>query len=128
MTCNSCVSKVQKTLSDIKGVEKVNVTLNPPQAEITMHNHIDKAEMNSALEKIGDYKIADQSSITSEADISDKTEEVSKLKTYKPLIIVFFYIILGVVILQINSGKLDWIEAMNNFMGGFFLIFSFLKC
>ncbi len=127
MTCNSCVSKVQKTLSDIKGVEKVNVTLNPPQAEITMHNHIEKGEMNSALGKIGDYKIADQSSMTHATNLPDKNEEESKLKTYKPLIIVFLYILLGVAILQIKSGQLDWMEMMNNFMGGFFLIFSFFK-
>lgn len=72
MTCSSCVSKVQKTLSDIKGVEKVNVTLNPQQAEITMHNHIETDEMNSALGKIGDYKIEDQSSMIHETNISKK--------------------------------------------------------
>ncbi len=127
MTCNSCVSKVQKTLSDVKGVEKVNVTLNPPQAEITMHHHIETVEMNSALGEIGDYKIRDQSAINHETDISDKTEEVSRLKTYKPLIIVFLYILLGVAILQMRAGTLDWMEMMNNFMGGFFLIFSFFK-
>lgn len=127
MTCSSCVSKVQKTLSDIKGVEKVNVTLNPQQAEITMHNHIETDEMNSALGKIGDYKIEDQSSMIHETNISKKTEEVSKLKAYKPLIIVFLYILLGVAILQIKSGNLDWMEMMNNFMGGFFLVFSFFK-
>jgi len=127
MTCNSCVSKVQKTLSDIKGVEKVNVTLNPQQAEITMHNHIETDEMNSALGKIGDYKIEDQSSMIHETNISDKTEELSKLNTYKPLLIVFLYILLGVAILQIKSGNLDWMEMMNNFMGGFFLVFSFFK-
>ena len=54
-------------------------------------------------------------------------EEVSKLKTYKPLIIVFLYIILGVTILEIRSGSFDWMNAMNNFMAGFFIVFSFFK-
>lgn len=54
-------------------------------------------------------------------------EEVSKLKTYKPLIIVFLYILLGVALQEINSGTFSWMTAMNNFMAGFFLVFSFFK-
>ncbi|MBL8007945.1 MAG: cation transporter [Ignavibacteria bacterium] len=127
MTCNSCVSKVQKTLSEIKGIEKVNVTLNPPQAEVVMNHHIALNELNDSLIKAGNYKMDEQSSDGTEITSSDNREEVSKIITYKPLIIVFLYIFLGVVILQVNSGRLNWMESMNNFMGGFFLIFSFFK-
>lgn len=126
MTCSNCVSKVQKTLSQINGVENVKVTLNPPQAEINMNNHVDLSEMKTALNKIGDYKIEEQGS-TINPDNNATSEEISTFKTYKPLIIVFLYILLGVIILQTNFGKIDWMEAMNNFMGGFFLIFSFFK-
>lgn len=127
MTCNSCVSKVQKTLSEIKGIEKVNVTLNPPQAEVVMNHHIELNEMNNSLAKAGNYKMDEQSSGSSEVTAADNTVKVSKLKTYKPLIIVFLYILLGVIIFQINSGKFHLMEAMTDFMGGFFLIFSFFK-
>lgn len=127
MTCNSCVSKVQKTLSEINGVENVKVELNPPQAEINMNNHIDLSELNNALKKIGDYKIEEQGSTIIPDKNAATSEEVSTFVIYKPLIIVLLYILLGVTILQINSGKIDWMEAMNSFMGGFFLIFSFFK-
>lgn len=126
MTCNGCVSTVQKVLSEINGVENVSVTLNPPQAVLTMHHHIDVSEMNSALQNSGKYKIEETDSVKTEF-ASDNTEDISKLKTYKPLIIVFLYILLGVVLLQVNSGKFNIMEAMNSFMGGFFLIFSFFK-
>ncbi|MDZ4713711.1 MAG: cation transporter [bacterium] len=127
MTCNSCVSKVQKTLSGIEGVEKAEVTLDPPQAEITMHHHIETKDMDSVLKKVGNYSIEEQASAIHQGNVLESTEETSKLKTYKPLIVVFLYIILGVALLQIRSGELDWMEIMNNFMGGFFLIFSFFK-
>ncbi len=127
MTCSSCVSKVQKTLDKINGIESVKVTLSPPEAVIKMQSHIETKEMNSALKEIGNYKIEDQSSMNTQADNNDVSDEVSKFKTYKPLIIVFLYIIIGVEILQIKSGGFNWMEAMNNFMGGFFLIFSFFK-
>ncbi len=127
MTCNSCVSKVQKTLSEIEGIEKVNVTLIPPQAEITMGPHVETDVMNSKLKNIGDYKLTEQTSMSHNEIASGNTEEVSAFKTYKPLVIVFLYILLGVVILQIRSGGFYWMEAMTNFMGGFFMVFSFFK-
>lgn len=127
MTCNNCVSKVQKTLSEIDGVEDAVVTLNPPQAEITMHHHLDTAKINSVVKTLGNYKLEEQTNGARHETKEDSPAEESKLKTYKPLIIVFLYIILGVVILSINSGEFYWMNAMNNFMGGFFLIFSFFK-
>ena len=58
MSCNKCVTKVQKVISEIKGVENVNVTLDPPEAEIKTKNRIDENVFNSALENYGDYKLA----------------------------------------------------------------------
>ncbi len=127
MTCNGCVSTVQKTLSEIKGVEDVSVTLTPPQAVIKMQSHINVNEMNAALQQSGKYTIEEDASVHSQMMNSDTEEEKSKLQIYKPLIIVFAYILLGVALLQINSGRIVWMEMMNNFMGGFFLVFSFFK-
>jgi len=130
MTCNSCVAKVQKTLSEISGVEKVNVTLNPPEAEITMNHHIDTGEMNTVLKKTGVYELTDFNSMKHgiiKTDNSDNAEEISFYKTYKPLIIVFLYIIIGVEILQFSYGGFNMMKAMSDFMGGFFIVFSFFK-
>ncbi len=93
-----------------------------------MNRHMETNEMNSVLKKTGDYNLTDLSPVNHEVNTSDDVEEISKLKTYKPLIIVFLYIILGVEILLIRSGEFNWMDAMNNFMGGFFMIFSFFKC
>jgi copper chaperone CopZ len=127
MTCNSCVKKVQKILSEMKGVESVIVTLNPPEAEIKMQQHIDKKTFNVALEMSGDYKLGEEVSSDHNATKMNAPEDVSKYKTYKPLIVVFLYILLGVLLLEINSGSFIWMSAMNNFMAGFFLVFSFFK-
>ena len=127
MTCNSCVKRVQKTLSEVKGVENVIVTLEPPEAEIKMRQHIDKETFNSELKNAGDYMLGEEVSSDHNPATEKVPEEVSKLKTYKPLIIVFLYIILGVTILEIRSGSFDWMNAMNNFMAGFFFFFSFFK-
>jgi len=128
MTCGSCVEKVQKNISEIDGVEDVKVTLNPPQAEINVHHEITLTELNENLTKLGGkYKAEVVSTKTVELE-SEKIEDPKPgFKTYLPLILVFFYIILGISIIQINAGKLDWMNLMNNLMGGFFLVFSFFK-
>ena len=127
MTCNSCVNKVQKSLSEVKGVESVLVTLNPPEAEIKMIDHIDKNVFNSALKNIGEYKLGEEVSSDHHSAVSETPEDNSIFKTYKPLIIVFLYILTGVTFLEIKSGSFNLMTAMSNFMAGFFLVFSFFK-
>ncbi len=128
MTCGNCVGKVQKTLSEIEGVEDVKVTLNPPQAEINAHHEITLTELNENLTRLGGkYKAVIASANTVELETEAAEDSKPGFKTYLPIILVFFYIILGISIIQINAGTLDWMNLMNNFMGGFFLVFSFFK-
>lgn len=57
MTCNHCVKTVKTTLEKIHGIQSAEVTLNPPQAVITMHHHISTEEMNAALSEVGNYSL-----------------------------------------------------------------------
>ncbi|MDF1864625.1 MAG: heavy metal translocating P-type ATPase [Saprospiraceae bacterium] len=57
MTCNHCVQTVKKTLENIHGIQSAKVTLDPPQAVITMHHHISTEEMNAALAESGNYSL-----------------------------------------------------------------------
>ncbi|HMQ68842.1 MAG TPA: cation transporter [Ignavibacteria bacterium] len=127
MTCGSCVKRVQKALSEVKGVENANVTLDPPSAEIKMKYHINENVLSEAIEKIGDYRLGSELSSEHHSAPALETESVSKFTTYKPLIIVFIYILLGVILLEVRSENFNLLYAMNNFMAGFFLVFSFFK-
>jgi hypothetical protein len=51
----------------------------------------------------------------------------SWLKTYYPLLLILSYLLGGVVLLELRAGHWDWMRVMAEFMGGFFLIFSFFK-
>lgn len=53
MTCNGCRSHVQKTLSDVQGVSKVEVNLEAKSAIIEMEKHIPVETFKDALEKDG---------------------------------------------------------------------------
>jgi len=53
MTCNGCSSHVQKTLSEVAGVSKVEVSLEEKSASIEMEKHISIETFKTALEKGG---------------------------------------------------------------------------
>lgn len=58
---------------------------------------------------------------------SPAVDTSSPLATYWPLLLVLAYLIGIVAIVEYRGGQLEWMRAMNNFMGGFFLAFSFFK-
>ncbi len=61
MSCNGCRTKVEKTLNAIEGIE-AQVSLTPPEAIITMKEHIATEVMQKALTAAGNYTIEMQGS------------------------------------------------------------------
>jgi hypothetical protein len=47
--------------------------------------------------------------------------------TYRPLLLVFGYLVGVAALLELQAGSFDGMRAMARFMGGFFLVFSFFK-
>ena len=125
MTCNNCVAKVQTTLAPY--AEKVEVTLNPPQVKLTKQK-IDVDALNVQLKKVGHYKIGAEVSNSSDIVIATSSEIATKsLATYKPLILVFAYILGVSLLVEFTHGEFGWHRFMSHFMAGFFLVFSFFK-
>jgi hypothetical protein len=55
------------------------------------------------------------------------TDGQSFLTRYRLLLLVFAYLIGVVALVEGTAGGFEWMRAMANFMGGFFLAFSFFK-
>lgn len=119
MTCSSCETKVKSALQMIENVTEVVVTKADNSATITMNKHIPLSDLQQALDP--KYTIS--------AIRFNETEELAKswFETYKPILLIFFYISLVVVLVQINSERFNIMMAMQYFMAGFFLVFSFFK-
>lgn len=119
MTCGSCEEKVRSALMNLEKVSKVEVSKTDSSATITMDKHIAIADFQKVLgEK---YQIS--------AISHNETVEMSKswLATYKPILLIFFYITLTTVSVQLVNKHFDMMQWMQHFMAGFFLIFSFFK-
>jgi copper chaperone CopZ len=126
MTCQSCASKVQQALSSIEGVQQVDVNLAAHEATIVMETHIEKEVMNAALKKAGDYSLT-MKGHEMHAASSTMVEDEEENYSFKPLLIVLGFILLLTLIAEYNAGSFDWMRAMRNYMGGFFIGFSFFK-
>lgn len=125
MTCTGCVAKVKSELLKMGDISEADVQLAAPQATITMQKHIPVTTLQSALQKAGNYTITEANGRMHQA-ISD-TETKSWFETYKPILLIFFYVTVVSIIAAASVNDFDWMKGMRVFMSGFFLAFSFFK-
>ena len=125
MHCASCVDKITDALRNIPGVVNATITLNPPEAKVEMKDHISTAAFKNAVQAKGAYDINDKMNEMIMSSSMDLPEV--KASTYKPIILIALYLIGGVVLHGIISSKWNAGMLMSDFMGGFFIVFSFFK-
>jgi cation transport ATPase len=127
MTCGSCKASVENSLRDIDDVSDVEVNLENQEATITMDKHIDIVELQKSL--ASKYTITQKeikNVFTSTQSSSFEIEkEKSKLQQLKPLLLIIFYIASASVLLHYKNWS--WSEFMLDFMGLFYIVFSFFK-
>lgn len=119
MTCSSCEAKVKSALLTIENVTSVEVSKETNSATITMNKHIALSDFQKVLDN--KYQI----SAVNHSEINEQAK--SWLETYKPIILIFFYISLVTILIQFKNQSFNLMEAMQYFMAGFFLVFSFFK-
>ena len=118
MTCNGCKSIVEGKLGSLDGVHDVQVDLTKNEVIIYSKNPISFSLISDSLPSkynvIGDGHVQDNEII-----------KISKVKQLKPLFIIFGYISITSILLNFK----DWnsTNAMLDFMGLFYIIFSFFK-
>jgi copper chaperone CopZ len=122
MTCSGCEAKVKRNLSAIENVNTVEVSKESNTATITMEKHINLADLQNA---IGGTESKYQISAIHHNEITEQTK--SWVETYKPILLIFGYILTVSLLAQINNHHFDESLWMRHFMAGFFLVFSFFK-
>jgi cation transport ATPase len=125
MTCNGCASKVQKLLEAVNGVEKADIHLDKNEADITMHHHIQTSALQHALKDYPKYQLT-ESDVPVQMQMEHGDEGKTWFATYKPVLLIFMYITGITLLIEANNG-FNIMHWMNNFMGAFFLVFSFFK-
>ena len=122
MTCEGCKSSVKDKLGSLDGVDSVQVDLARGEAVIYSNNAINFSLIKETLPP--KYSLINEEDFNLDTH-GDVTLKVSKIKQLKPLFIILGYIFITSILLNYK----DWnsTNAMLDFMGLFYIIFSFFK-
>ena len=134
MTCNGCRTAVEKKLREAEGVQSATVSLENETALVTSSEKLtleflgtvlsDKYTITAKPTSKSESKTPEQSSGVFAADHQDEVV-VSKFVQLKPLFLILGYVTAASVLL--NYRDWDTGQAMLDFMGLFYIVFSFFK-
>lgn len=127
MTCNNCKASVEKHLSEIDHVSEVSVNLEKGEVEVKMDKHISTNILQNALSEKYTLSEKKEKNVYTSSNISAiaMEEEKSKLQQLKPLFLIIFYIASTSILLHYKNWS--WSTFMLDFMGLFYIVFSFFK-
>ncbi len=126
MTCGGCKASVDKYLREVDGVTEVSINLEKAEAKVTMDTHIPTSILREGLPE--KYTITEKGSKNiseSKHDANTSVKEKSKIQQLKPLLLILFYITVASNLLHYKNWNIS--EVMLDFMGLFYIVFSFFK-
>jgi copper chaperone CopZ len=122
MTCTSCAAKVTARLLEHPDIATAEVGLSPPLARITTRAALSNEAVDEWLRPLGKYHVPLDSAAP--ASTAATPLPAKSAQTYRPLIVLLAYLL---VTTAVTAESFDVMGAMNLFMGGFFVAFSFFK-
>ena len=127
MTCDSCKSTILQNLNELQEIEAVEVDRDKGEAIIFMTNNIEISKLQNALPSkflISEKEIDDSPALPNKSTL-EIDQEQSKLQQLKPLLIILTYISVASILMNYKNWNSS--EAMLDFMGLFYIVFSFFK-
>ncbi|TGV02486.1 heavy-metal-associated domain-containing protein [Flavivirga rizhaonensis] len=119
MTCNSCRISVEDKLNAIDGISNATVNLEKAEASIEMSKHI---SLNILQKVLSDKYSISENNVSSISNVKEKKSEFRQLF---PLFLIFGYITAASIL--INYRSWNGTDFMLDFMGLFYIVFSFFK-
>ncbi|GAA4893359.1 hypothetical protein GCM10023311_17340 [Flaviramulus aquimarinus] len=124
MTCNGCKTSVEDQLNMLPEVIKASINLEASEVAVEMTKHISIETLQSALSDKYSISIKNERNIFEPSLVIIEAEK-SELKQLFPLFLIFGYITISSVLL--NRTPWDINGFMLDFMGLFYIVFSFFK-
>lgn len=121
MICNGCKNSVEESLSALDNVINATVDLDKAEVTIEMSQHIPIETLQKALSS--KYSISEKTVSNIFNQVEEK--EKSDLKKLSPLFLIFGYLLIASILL--NHQPWNWKGFMLDFMGLFYIVFSFFK-
>jgi hypothetical protein len=107
----------------LSGVTNVKAASTKKEVVVEMQEHVPTEILQKALKAYPKYQLHEGRVMHAE---TEQDEARSWFAVYKPVLLIFALITVVTLIIE-GQGSFSWMHWMNNFMGGFFLTFSFFK-
>lgn len=120
LTCNGCVKLVKVKLEETLPDHSISIDLKESKVIVEGVTAPDIKILKSVLPE--KYTISEFSKNNSQNHLFKSATKLSELK---PLFLIFGYVTLGSILMHIKSW--DMVQFMIDFMGLFFIVFSFFK-
>lgn len=124
MHCAACVEKIKSSLSPHFNV--IEVTLNPPRLQIEADKPPTLSDLNRYISLAGKYHLQPATE-SNDQPLNAADSNQTGIRAYYPLFLIAAYIIGVASINNFHSQEINWQGWMNQFMAGFFLVFSAFK-
>ncbi|MBL7664526.1 MAG: heavy-metal-associated domain-containing protein [Bacteriovoracaceae bacterium] len=112
LACGKCVEKLRNVFQHESGISTWDVDLKSPDKTLTVQGDVNEVTITKLVEKAGYHVLGATPNF---------------FKTYYPLILIFAYITGFALLKQLVRSVFSLHGLMLDFMGGFFIVFSFFK-
>ncbi len=128
LNCGSCVAAVKPHLDSDPNISRWSVDTNDPNKVLTVEGkNVSVQTVERHVSEAGFKVLGELNGSAPSIASASAPEKKSFVETYRPLLLILAYLIGIVALVEITAGAFDWMRAMANFMGGFFIAFSFFK-
>lgn len=121
MTCLKCKASIENALQSLEDINELKVDFKKQELVIISNEGLALSTVQKLIPK--KYTISEMD--FNEKSIDKEFEGKSKIQQLKPLLLIIFYITSASLLLNFKNWNLN--EFMLDFMGLFFIVFSFFK-
>lgn len=124
LRCSACVESIKPLLDAAAGVTRWTADMASPDKSLTIEGDgVSSSQVDGLLRQKG-YQVLGELPVAAPLT---PLPAATKRQSYFPLVLILGYILGATALVEAASGTFDWARAMNHFMAGFFLVFSFFK-
>lgn len=127
LNCQACVAAVKPHLDQVPSIIHWDVQTAVPDKVLTVEGeHMTEKIVKQAVARAG-FQVLGEIQDDAAPPAVEQAAEPAEPVTYFPLFLLLSFLVGIVGIIELQASSIAWERAMQNFMGGFFLAFSFFK-
>nr|WP_321222186.1 MauE/DoxX family redox-associated membrane protein [uncultured Psychroserpens sp.] len=124
MTCNGCKASVEKALNTLKNVEVVSIDLETAEVKLDLTADVSTEILKQALPSKYSLSVKESKPLSNTFS-EENTDNNNELRQLFPLFLIFGYLLAASILINFNMFNLE--NFMLDFMGLFYIVFSFFK-